>query len=328
MNKKRWIAVGIAAIILTISILIPAFKTEEEKAFMESAGLNPFSSLLGDDGRIEEIIEEGDPKNRVAFISLEGGIASGSSYGPGYTHEDFIVQLEDLAEDDTVKAVLLSMNTTGGAVFESEEIRQRILDLQEKGVPVYASFRQMSASGGYWIGSAADKIYAYPETITGSIGVIFASVDLTGLYDKLGIEMKEFTSGPLKSVDKNSDREAKEEEAEVMQGLTDETYGRFVDVIVEGRGMDETKVRELGDGRIYNARQALENGLIDEIGSTEDALAALIEDTGLSNPQVFQFKYSEIPSLSPFGISADLESISKLNNNAGPRLYSIINGGE
>ena len=131
-----------------------------------------------------------------------------------------------------------------------------------------------AASGGYYVSAAADTIYANPNTTTGSIGVIMSAVDMTGLYDKLGIRQENITSGPFKAGDLT------EEQIAIYQSQVDESYDRFVEVVAEGRGMDEGAVRTLADGRTYTARQALDNGLIDQICLYDEAKAAISEESG------------------------------------------------
>lgn len=331
MNKKRWMALGLGIIILVASVVVPSFQSQEEVNPLEMYGqMNPFmGSFFNSSGRFEEIVEDGNPSERIALVSLEGMISASSTYGPGYDHKEFLEQLKALQEDDSVKGLLFVLNTNGGGVFESEEIRQEIIKLKEK-MPVYASIKQMAASGGYYIAAETDKIYAYNDSITGSIGVILSSMDMTDLYKKLGIEISSYTSGDLKSVNKDSDEKIQEEEAKILQALVDECYGRFVDIIVNGRGMTKTEVKKLADGRIYTANQAKDKGLLDEIGTTEDALDALIEESGLTEPQVFTFAYP-VPSnfSSMFMRNTDLDLLKKLDQ-AGPlrslRPYYIYGG--
>ena len=334
MDNKRWIGLVLAVLIFVVSTLIPSFKTEEEEKLMDD-----FVSQLGlpgymaGPGGVEEIIREGDKNKRVMVVTLEGTIAQNAPYGPGYTHEDLLDQLKTAQEDETVEAVLFVLNTGGGTIFESEEIRQEVLALKDLGKPVYASMRNMTASGGYYIASQADKIFAYPDTVTGSIGVVMQSIDTTGLQKKLGVEVKEYTAGQLKRVDKASEKEAVEKQDKVYQDYVNEGYDRFTKIVAEGREMDIKKVKEIADGRIYTATQALELDLIDKLGSTDEALDALIEDSDLGSPQVFHYVYNPNLGLPGFmsllGKKSDLDMAKDLLSNShksAPQAYYIYGG--
>lgn len=333
MNSKRWIAVGLGILIFLVSILIPAFRTKEEEALTETySKMFGFGNIFGKDGRTEEIMEDGDPSNRIAVVSLEGTIQNGAPYGPGYTHENLVEQLRDLSEDESIKGVMLVLNTPGGTIFGSEEIRQEIINIKNAGIPIYSSMKNMAASGGYYIASETDRIFAYPDTVTGSIGVVLQSIDTTGLQEKLGIKVKEYTAGALKRVNAEDDEKIKEEEDKVYQDFVDEGYERFVKIVSEGRNMDLAKVKELADGRIYTAYQALDLHLIDEIASTEAALDSLITDTGLDNPQVFSYTYPELGTLPSFFnmfSKTDLDLIKEIYKqgpNLAPQAYYIYGG--
>lgn len=333
MNSKRWIAVGLGILIFLVSILIPAFRTKEEEALAETySKMFGFGNVFAKDGRTEEIMEDGDSSNRIAVVSLEGTIQNGAAYGPGYTHEDLVKQLRDLSEDESIKGVMLVLNTPGGTIFGSEEIRQEIINIKNAGIPIYSSMKNMAASGGYYIASETDRIFAYPDTVTGSIGVVLQSIDTTGLQEKLGIKVKEYTAGDLKRVNAEDDEKTKEEEDKVYQDFVDEGYERFVKIVSDGREMDLAKVKELADGRIYTAYQALDLRLIDEIASTEAALDSLITDTGLDNPQVFSYTYPELgtfPSFFNMFTKTDLDLIKEIYQqgpNLAPQAYYIYGG--
>lgn len=164
----------------------------------------------------------------------------------------------------------------GGTVYESEELYLKLKEYKEEtGRPVWDYMAHYAASGGYMISMAADKIYANPNTTTGSIGVIMAGYDMTGLYEKLGIRYVSITSGENKDSSKLTD-----EQIAIYQEQVDEYYTRFVDIVSEGRGMEAEEVKKLADGRVYTANQALNNGLIDEISLYEDMTAQMSSELG------------------------------------------------
>lgn len=326
MNNKRWMALALGAIILVLSWFAPRIDKEEELISKYGKNYNPLASLLDDSPRIEEVIQGSDSANRIAVAELSGTIMTNGVYGPGYTHEDFLENLRDISEDESIKGLLLVVNSPGGGVFESEEIRKELVNIQQR-MPIYVSMRNMAASGGYYISAGRDKIYAYDDTITGSIGVIYSGLDLEGLYNKFGIKQIEYTSGKQKRGNHND-----EETQKIFQDFVDETYGRFLDIVAEGRDMDMAKLKKLADGRIYTANQAVENGLIDEIGTQEDALAALIEETALTDPEVFHYVYpmkTSLPSFLTMSSKTELDDIKELLTNpkvTSPRALYLYGG--
>ena len=193
-----------------------------------------------------------------------------------YQHTTTLEYIDCLMQDESKNGILLDVDSPGGAVYESEELYRKLQEYKQvTGRPIWCYMGHYAASGGYYVSAAADTIYANPNTTTGSIGVIMSAVDMTGLYDKLGIRQENITSGPFKAGDLT------EEQIAIYQSQVDESYDRFVEVVAEGRGMDEAAVRTLADGRTYTARQALDNGLIDQICLYDEAKAAISEESGV-----------------------------------------------
>ena len=250
MNTKRWIAIIAAVVLFFVSIGF-RFTMEFMSAFMNDA----FS--LDDDFIEEVMLEEGSMTKRIAVLNLEGVIqdTGESFFAEGYQHDSFLRKIEKAGEDTTVKAILLKVNSPGGAVGETAQIHRKLVEVQEKyKKPVYVSMGSTAASGGYYVAAPADKIFAEPSTLTGSIGVIMESINFSGLAEKYGVSFNTIKSGKHKDIMSPS-REMTKEEHEILQSMIDEMYGDFVDVIVDGRHMDEAKVRKLGDGRVYTGRQ-------------------------------------------------------------------------
>lgn len=201
-----------------------------------------------------------------------------------------MAQLDEIANDESVKGILLEVNSPGGGVYESAEIARAIKAIQkEREIPFYVSMKNMAASGGYYVSASADKIYAADETMTGSIGVIMSGLNMSGLMDKLGISDETVKSGDLKDVGSTT-RKWTEKDRQVLQEMIDSSYGRFVDIVADGRHMSEEKVREIADGRIYDGVQAKANGLVDELGFPEDAMVALQDDNHLKNASIIQYQ--------------------------------------
>ncbi|MEI5905460.1 signal peptide peptidase SppA [Bacillus spongiae] len=294
MNGKRWLALALAAGLFFVSI-----------------GVNFVSSLLfgdifsgldveetfGEEMLGEDVIEDGNPLSKIAVLEVDGVIQDGgdaSSFfeSVGYNHQFFMEQLKSVKEDSSVKGIILSVNTPGGGTAESAQIHEMLVKIKEETEkPLYVSMGSMAASGGYYISAPADKIFASRETMTGSLGVILQSINYSGLAEKYGVEFVTIKSGPYKDILSPS-RPVSDEEKKILQDMIDNSYEAFVDVIAEGRGMDEKKVRELADGRIYDGLQAREVGLIDEFGYLDDVINAMRNDHNLEGAQVIRYEDS------------------------------------
>ncbi|WP_077706302.1 MULTISPECIES: signal peptide peptidase SppA [Virgibacillus] len=288
MNAKRWWAILIAAVLLLASL---GFR------FMGSIATTNFEDMfkLDDNQFEEEIIEEG-VGDKIAVLELNG-IIQDTAPSPvlnttSYNHKRFLDMLEQAGEDSTVDGIILRVNTPGGGVVESAEIHDKIIEIQEQyEKPIYVSMGNTAASGGYYISAPANKVVAHPATVTGSIGVIMEGYDLSGLAEKWGIDFNTIKSGEYKDILSFS-REMTDEEREILQTMVDDMYADFVNVIVDGRDMSESKVRELGDGRVYTGSQAKENGLVDELGSLDDTIAYMAEDNDFNDVQVVKYNHA------------------------------------
>ena len=250
------------------------------------------------------VVEGGDGPD-VAVVPVEGVIVNGSgSPADGTVGGDALIELlDELADDDDVEGIILEMNTPGGAVLASAEVADRIKKLREDDdKKVVAWMRDTSASGGYYIAANADTIVAHPSTITGSIGVILSYLNLQGLADKVGVKPVVVKSGKLKDIG-SPFKPLTDEEQKVLQSIITEAYGDFVEVVAEGRDMDEEKVRVLADGRIYTGRQAEANGLVDELGSQDTAIKEM-EDL-LDEDDINAVRYDAVVSIfDAFGFAA------------------------
>ena len=327
MNTKRWLALIAALVLLFVSI---GFRFTMNLA---SGMLESFAEL--DDYYFDEhIVEEGDWDKRIAVLNLNGVIqdAEMSIFFEGYNHEQFLKMIDQAAVDDSVEAIVLQVDSPGGAVGPTAEIHRKLVEMQaayEK--PIYVSMGSMAASGGYYVAAPADKIFAESSTITGSIGVIMESVNYAGLAEKYGINFNTIKSGKHKDI-MSASREMTKEERQILQSMVDEMYDEFVQVIVDGRGMSESKVREVGDGRVYTGKQAQSVGLVDEVGNFDDTLSALKEDYNLEDAQVIQYEEG-FGFLSGFGMnmkslfqsdSSELEMVlSLLRQSDKPRAMYI-----
>ena len=232
------------------------------------------------------------PKHKyIAVVDVVGVIEAQSEDSifeetQSYRHIDTLDFIDKIMYDNNNAGIMLYLDTPGGAVYESDELYLKLKEYKENtGKPIWSYMSHTAASGGYYAAMSSDKIFANRNTITGSIGVIMSGVDVSGLYEKLGIKYYSATSGDYKDSSVMTD-----DQLEILQEMVDETYEQFVDVVEEGRGMSESEVKKLADGRIYTANQALENGLIDEISSLEDVQGKMLSETG-----AYEFYSMEIP---------------------------------
>lgn len=305
MNKKKILAIAIAIILLILSFLTSHLKSEIKKEFLNGKqdGLKSFFDLK-DDGK-ETIIENGDPFNKIATIEYNGEITSDIVY------EHFMNNLEKILNDESIKGVIMEANSPGGGVYESEKIANKIKEIKkERNIPFYTSMGQVAASGGYYISAPTDKIYAANETITGSIGVIMSGLNYSGLFEKYGIGYDVVKSAELKDIG-SPYKQRTEKEKEVLQNLINTSYDRFVKIVSEGRKMDENTVRTIADGRIYDGSQAVNNGLVDEIGYFEKALDDLKKNIGVENPQVIRYDYLDTSLSSLLSLKTDINNLAK-----------------
>ncbi len=195
-----------------------------------------------------------------------------------YKHDSMMEYIDIMISDTYNKGLMLYIDSPGGTVYESEELYNKIVEYQEvTGRQVWSYMSHYAASGGYMVTASADKIFANPNTTTGSIGVIISGLNMTGLYEKLGIEQISITSGKNKDSSQMTD-----EQIAIYQSIVDESYQRFVEIVATGRNMSVEDVKVLADGRIYSGMQAKENGLVDEISSHEDMLAAFANEIGVT----------------------------------------------
>ena len=257
----------------------------------------------------EVVLEDNDSKNKIAVISVEGVISSGFGEN-GYDLVELIKeQLKRADEDDEVKAVLLKVNSPGGEVLASDDIYKAIRRFQagdedRPGKPVVCSMGSLAASGGYYVAAPCRFIVANELTITGSIGVIMHGYNYRGLMDKIGLRPETFKSGKFKDMlsGERTETETPPEERAMVQGLIDETYQKFKGIVAEGRHHAHEKNKKDGkeltanwadfaDGRVLSGKQALDLGLVDELGDYDDALNRTLEIAGIKDESANVVEY-------------------------------------
>ena len=208
---------------------------------------------------------------RVAIVELEGTIVD---------VDDLVRELKTHRDNPLVKAVVLRINSPGGVVGPTQELHAAVLRLREAGKPVVASLGAVAASGGYYVAVAADKIYANPGTLTGSIGVIFQLPNLDGLMKKVGIDYVVVKAGRYKDIG-NISRTMTPEERQVLQSLLDDVHAQFISAVATGRKLDRAQVVGFADGRIVSGSQAKDLRMVDALGGLEEAVDGAATLAGL-----------------------------------------------
>lgn len=235
-----------------------------------SAGFIALVSILpfGGGSSSEKLAAIG--KDKIGVVEVFGAIM---------TAEETVRQIKEYANDKSIKAIIIRIDSPGGAVAPSQEIHDAILAARQK-KKVVASMATLGASGGYYIAVAADKIICNPGTLTGSIGVIMNLMNVQELMGKIGVQPMVVKSGEFKDTG-SAFRPMTEREKKVVQEMIDDVYGQFVAAVAKGRNMTEEKVRELADGRVYTGNQAKNNGMVDALGGMEEAVKLTAQLAGI-----------------------------------------------
>jgi len=208
--------------------------------------------------------------SRIGVVEVEGTIAD---------LKDVMADIVRFKEDDSIKGVIVRINSPGGAVGPTQEAASELKKLKEK-KKVYVSMGSVCASGGYYIAAVGERLYANPSTITGSIGVIMQQTVVEDLMKKIGVQSNTIKAGAMKDVG-NPFRRMTDSERQYLQNIIDSIHTQFIKDVAAGRGMNIDKVRELADGRIYTGLQAKEAGLIDNIGTFYDTVDAMKTTLGI-----------------------------------------------
>lgn len=259
------------------------------------------------------------------FYSFGKKVAIVEIYGTITNSNEVIRQLKKYAKDSSIPALVLDIDSPGGGVVPSQEIYEEVLKFKEDGKKVVASLRGLGASGGYYVACAADTIVANPGTLTGSIGVIFEFPVVQELFKKIGLRFEVVKRGELKEVG-TWNRPMTKEERDLLQSVIDDTYDQFVKAVVEGRELDQEKVLELADGRVFTGRQAKDLGLIDELGDLEDAIKIAGTMGGIEGvPKTIREKPKKVTVIDI--LTQSFKAITNLRSNEQlmPKLQYIFN---
>lgn len=242
---------------------------------------------------LEESVVFGDRGPKIVQLEIEGLITDVPRRTQlSLTPPDSLLgrvkeALDRAEEDDRVAALLLRIQSPGGTVSASDTLYHEVLDWKERtGLPVIAHLEGLATSGAYYVAMAADELIAHPATVTGSIGVLFAGINVSGLMEKLGIQDQSLTGGEYK--DEGSPlRPMRPEERAQIQGVIDDFHARFREVVAAGRpGLDAEQVHRISDGRIFSSDQALGLRLVDRIGYLRDAIDAAEKRAGVERSRV------------------------------------------
>ncbi|GJM08026.1 MAG: protease [Lysobacteraceae bacterium] len=227
--------------------------------------------------------------NRIAVVVAQGAIVYGDQPAGVVGGESTARLLERARRDDKVKAVVLRVNSPGGAVFPSEQIRHQVELTRSAGKPVVVSMGDVAASGGYWISMSADAIYANPATITGSIGIFGLMLTFPDTLEKIGVHTDGIGTTPLAGAFR-ADRKLPEEAGKIIQQVIDNGYEQFLTRVAESRQMSVEAVDEVARGRVWSGQQAYDRGLIDELGTMADAVNKAAE---LADIEQYELRWIE-----------------------------------
>jgi protease-4 len=264
MNKKRFILRGLGILF----VLILAVFT----------GVFFFAYITGGDARVLALFS-GDG---VGVLQVDGVIEDS---------RDVLAEMKRLKEMPWVKAIVVRIDSPGGAVAPTQEIFEEIQRFKKQ-KPIIASMGGMATSGGYYIAAACDKIVANPGTLTGSIGVIMQLSNVEELMKKIGVKGLNIKSGANKDLG-SPFQTMSPEGREILQSLVDNVHGQFVAAVAKGRGLNEAQVRKLADGRVYSGAQAKELGLIDQFGTLEDAVELAAKRGGIEGEPAIYYSRPE-----------------------------------
>lgn len=250
----------------------------------------------GEEAELVETVVRGREGRKILLLDIDGVIGeagpAGSLFGgPELGTVARVVEMLDRArEDDEIAAVLLRIDSPGGTATASEQVYEEIVRFKsERRIPVAAQLMGTATSGGYYVAMSADTIQAHPTTVTGSIGVIFTSLSFAGLMEKLGVEDQTLTGGEFKDAGSPFRRLSETERAQ-LQAIVDDLHDRFREVVGRGRPkLSPEEIDRLASGQVFSARQALEKGLVDRIGSLEELVREVERRLGVTRSRVVAY---------------------------------------
>ena len=300
-NRKRssvgfWIAILLLSCVLLVSIavnfgLAVGLFTHRMQSFsaFTAGGQDEYPNL-------SEIWSYGEGDTKVVRIALEGVIQRSAEEGLFETPVDMVTailtQIRAASNDEDVKAIILEVDSPGGGLTPSDEIWDALTRFKESDPDrkIVVFMKDLAASGGYYVSMAGDWLIAEPTTIVGSIGVIMSTINFTELSHKVGVTDVTIKSGKNKDL-LNPFTNVPPEQLKILQDMIDTSYQRFFDIVKDARDVEADKLKEIADGRIFDASKALDLGLIDDIGYWDDAVNKTAELLGKKSVKVVRYEF-------------------------------------
>jgi protease-4 len=284
---------------------------------------------------LREKTVQGTATDKILMMDISGVISEKGSSNPLSESEDLVALIKEeltlAAEDSQIKSLLLRINSPGGTVTASDVIHHEINEFKSKRkIPVVAVIMDVGASGGYYIAVAADRIIAHPTSVTGSVGVIMLRVNAEGLLQKIGVEAGAIKSGAKKDIG-SPFRPMSEEERAIFQSMINGFQSRFLEVVTKGRkALPADQLKLIADGRVLTGPQAVQLGLVDQIGYLDDGIAAAKQLAGLADARVVMYVrpgtyknniYSQAPGTSTLEALANLDIMGLVRGGTPQFLY-------
>ena len=235
-------------------------------------------ALVGISSITSEWVQQGT-KNRIGIVDITGLI----------TDCQYITnQVKKFRQDKRIRGIILRIDSPGGAVGPSQEIYDEVLKTRESGKTIYASMGALAASGGYYIASAAEKIFANPGTLTGSIGVIMVFSNAQGLMEKIGLQPEIVKAGEYKDIGSPA-RAMTQKERNLLQSVVTDVHQQFIEAVANGRNISVAEVTKIADGRILTGRQAYSLNLVDQMGGLQVSIDQLAHKVGIiGSPKIIK----------------------------------------
>ena len=309
--KNKRLRSTIIVIVLVVFSLIKGTITSSNNSKKDNAELNGYlMEFLQEQSITKLTLRKGDSNEVIQKISIDGEI--NSEMTNAYSRGSVLNQIKEAKGNPNVKAILLSVNSPGGGVYETAELYNA---LKNSGKDVYVSMKKTAASGGYYVSTAAKKIFVNTETTTGSLGVIMSYISAQKFLNDHGIKQETIRSGEQKAVGGLTE-DLPESTRKIFQEQNKEAYERFVKAIAEGRHLSEDEVKKLADGRTYTGTQAVANKLADKVGTEDELIDLIKEEKGMSNPTVIELRADKTAEslISRFVKASTKSFISELNS--------------
>lgn len=276
--KNRNVVIG-CGIVFLVFFLFVVFVATVSQVFVKGRSADSASAIAGR-------LSSGGGGDRVGVVYVSGVIRSGGQsvglFGDDESGSDSVVRaLEKGRASDRVKAIVIRVNSPGGSAAASQEIYEAIMRVRRDKKPVVISMGDIAASGGYYVASAGDVVFAAPATLTGSIGVIMQYLNFEGTAEKFGALPVTIKSGEHKDIG-SPFRQLSDEERALLQNVLDSVHTQFIRDVAKGRRLDEKTIRAIADGRIFTGEQALENKLVDKLGGLHDAVEYAAKRAGVT----------------------------------------------